>query len=181
MIAQDIGLRNKNISKLGMVGLEIKLNPYAGLTSALNENTDNYYVGPDTSYQTNNLPKLKIYGNVRKKIIKEHEKYKIINKPIEIYDLKDTFKQTKPKIVKIFRPVIDISKIFENYGFFTKEPEREFYNFSDNSKSNWNIFYKPLKISIGDTYKKTLLTVYSETTDAIWRFSDLKWDGQDFR
>jgi len=181
LIGQDINLRNKFISKFAMVGLEVALNKFCGLNEYLDLEKDDYYTGPDQSYLKNDKFKLKIYGNVRKKIIKEHEKYKIINKPVEVYDLKETLNKSEPKIVKIFKPIIDITEIFENHGFIDVKPQKDFFTNSIIKESYWNLFYKPSKIMIGDTYRSVLLTVHKETNDPIWRFSNLKWDGEDFK
>ncbi len=180
LIGSDINLKNKFLSKIEMLGLQIKLNPNCGLNDFLNEKMDDYFIGPDRSVMINGNYKIKIYGNIKNKILKEHDKYKIYNKPIEVYDISTTKNITKPNIIKILRPVIDVTSIFQDHGFVSLRSDNEFYNKSIVEKSNWNVFFKPSKINIGDTYKQALEHVYFESNDSIWRFSNKKWDGEDF-
>lgn len=174
----DINIKNNNLSYFGKVGLEVALNLFATLTQESSINRDDYFVGPDYSKPLGNGYKLKIYGNVRRKF--QHEKYRYEEKIIDIYDIKETYLINKPNIKKIFKPVIDITKIFEDHGFIQKSPMLDFFEKSDNNKSNWNIFYKPSKFIIGYTYRELLDTVYDLKKFPYLEIPNMKWDGHRF-
>lgn len=177
---QDIRLENKNISLLAKAGLEIKLNRYAGLSEENNLDIDDYFIGPDYSKPLGNGYKLIVYGNVKRNIKYFDEIYIPEKKIIEVYDPKSLKAFGPPAIKKIFKNVINITKIFEDQGFVDVLPKQEFFLYSDLSKSNWNIFQKPSKIIVGYTYKELLSTVYYNNGESIWNEPDLVWDGSKF-
>lgn len=177
---QDIKLLNDKISLLAKVGLEIRLNPYSALSTSSNLDTDDYFVGPDYRFPLGNGYRLVVYGNVRKNIKFFDEKYIPEKKVIEVYDPKQLRANSAPAIKKIFKSVINITKLFEDRGFVGVLPSQDFFLYSDLQKSNWNIFQKPTKIIVGYSYKELLSTVYYNNGEAIWKLPDLTWDGSKF-
>ena len=175
----DLSLDNKKISHLSRVGLEIRLNQYSGLVTNGDYEYNDYYIGPDYSKPNGNFYKLKVYGNVRRNM-PFFDKYPSFTREIDIYDISSTYLKSAPKIKKIFKPLIDISKIFEDYGFLQEEANSEFFYNSDNLKSNWFIFYKPSKIKVGYSYKELLATVYEDNNETIWKEANLFWNGKKF-
>lgn len=177
---QDIKINNNKISLLAKVGLEVRLNPYAGLSSENNLDIDDYFVGPDYSRPVGNGYKLIVYGNVRRNIKYFDEQYVPKQQIIDVYDPRNLNSNGPPSIKKIFKSVINITKIFEDRGFVAVLPRQEFFLYSDLEKSNWNIFQKASKIIVGYSYKELLSTVYYDNGEPIWKTSDLKWDGNKF-
>jgi Phage tail lysozyme len=177
---QDIKINNNKISLLAKVGLEVRLNPYAGLSSENNLDIDDYFVGPDYSRPVGNGYKLIVYGNVRRNIKYFDEQYVPKQQIIDVYDPRNLNSNGPPSIKKIFKSVINITKIFEDRGFVAVLPKQEFFLYSDLEKSNWNIFQKASKIIVGYSYKELLSTVYYDNGESIWKTSDLKWDGNKF-
>ncbi len=179
-IGQDIDLLNKNISLLAKVGLEIRLNPWSGLSLYSNLEADDYFIGPDYSHPLGNGYKLIVYGNVKRNLRYFNKKYVPEKKIIEVYDAKRLNTNSAPSIKKIFKSVINVTKIFEDHGFISVLPKQEFFLYSDLSKSNWNIFQKSSKIIKGYSYKELLSTVYENNNESIWSLPDVKWDGNKF-
>jgi murein DD-endopeptidase MepM/ murein hydrolase activator NlpD len=177
---QDIKLLNDKISLLAKVGLEVRLNPYSALAQESNLDTDDYFIGPDYKRPVGNGYKLIVYGNVRKNINFFDEKYVPEKKIVEVYDPKQLRSNGSPVIKKIFKSVINITKLFEDRGFVDVLPNQEFFLYSNIEKSNWNIFQKPSKIIVGYSYKELLSTVYYNNGEAIWKLPDLTWDGSKF-
>lgn len=97
---QDISIINNNISLLAKVGLEIRLNPYAGLSEESNLDTDDYFIGPDYSKPIGNGYKLIVYANVRRAIKYFDELYVPEKKIIEAYDPKQLKSNGPPTIKK---------------------------------------------------------------------------------
>lgn len=178
--AQDVRINNDNLSLLGKVGLEIRLNKSAGLTSLNNLDIDDYFVGPDYNHPIGNGYKLVVYGNVKRNINYIDEKYKPEKKIIEVYDAKQLINNGPPKIKKIFKNVLNITKIFEDNGFVPVLPNQEFFLYSNLDKANWNIFQNTSKIVKGYSYKELLSTVYYDNGETAWRLPDLIWDGNKF-
>lgn len=178
-IASNYTLQAKNVSDLSRIGLEIQLNPSAGLYDGSAVNRDDYYVGPDHSKPLGKYFKFKIYGNVRRKTV-TFPKYTPIKKEIEIYDVTQTYLKNKPKIIKIFGEFIDISQIFFDLGFKQYNPSVKFFDNSNIIESKWNIFYKPLKINFGYSYKELLETVFYKNNEEIWKEKEKYWDGERF-
>ncbi len=177
---QNIDLLNENISLLAKVGLEVRLNPFAGLSSQSNLDIDDYFIGPDYSKPIGNGYKLIVYGNVKRNLKYFSEVYIPEKKIIEVYDPKSLNPNGPPTIKKIFKNVINITKIFEDQGFVQVLPKQDFFLYSDLSKSNWNIFQIPSKIIVGYSYKELLSSVYYDKGEAIWKLPDLLWDGNKF-
>ena len=92
---------------------------------------------------------------VRRKTI-TFPKYTPIKKEIEIYDITGSYLKNNPRIVKIFGEFIDITEMFFDLGFKQYQPSIDFFENSNNISSKWNIFYKPMKINIGYSYKELL-------------------------
>jgi murein DD-endopeptidase MepM/ murein hydrolase activator NlpD len=178
--AIDIKLNNNNISLLAKVGLQVNLNINSALTNENDLEMDDYFVGPDYSYPIGNGYKLIVYGNVKKTFEYIGVKNIIEKKIIDVYNPKELSSSGPPKIKKIFKSVINITKLFENAGFKPVFPKQDFFLYSDLQKSNWNIFQKPSKITIGYTYRELLSTVYYEDDNPIWRLPPMKWDGNKF-
>lgn len=179
--ALDINLDNKNISKISKIGLEVNLNYEAGLSIHSNYINDDYYISPDYNKPIGSGYFLRVYGLVRKHPYLNNTGYNIIYKELDVYDIRETYMKKNPKIKKIFKPLIDITKIFEDHGFINKKPQKEFIYRSDSMKSNWYIFYKSNKISIGTPYKEILSTVHDNNGEYIWVEEDTYWDGDDFK
>lgn len=173
------GLLTQNISDLARVGLEVSINPYSAITKDSQEESDDYYIGPNFNFPLGKYFKLKLYGNIRRNSTKQL-KYKPINREISIYNINETYNKKNPKIIKIFRPVIDITQIFEDLGFKQYMPKINFFEKSNNIDSLWNIFYKPVKLSIGYSYKELLETVYYNNNEIIWKEKDKYWNGERF-
>ncbi len=179
--AYNINIDNKYISDLSRVGLEINLNPYGGLTPESKIDKSDYYIGPDLDRPFDRFNKLKVYGYANRILEYLDSKYMPIRQPTSVYNINDTYRKGPPQITKIFKPLIDITKIFEDYGWIQKLPEQDFFQKSDNLKSNWFTFYKPIKINIGSTYREVLSTVYENTNNGIWSLPDRIWDGEKFK
>lgn len=177
---QDIKIINDKLSLLGKAGLEIRLNSKAALFSENNLDIDDYFVGPDYNHPIGNGYKLIVYGNVRRNIKYFDETYVPEKKVIEVYDPKSLSPNGPPKLKKIFKSVINITKIFEDQGFKSINPSQEFFLYSNLEKSNWNIFQKPAKITVGYSYKELLSTVYYNNGEPAWQLPDIKWDGNKF-
>lgn len=176
----DIKLNSTTISLLAKVGLEIRLNVNSALTPNNDLDIDDYFVGPDYSQPLGNGYKLIVYGNVKK----DSRLYGIKNiqekQIIDVYDGRVLMNNGAPKIKKILKNVINITKLFEDAGFIPVLPKQEFFLFSDISKSNWNIFQKPSKIVKGYSYKELLSTVYYDNGEPVWKQPNLIWDGNKF-
>ncbi len=179
--ALDLDLNNKNVSKISKTGLEVNLNYEAGLSVHSNYINDDYYIGPDYNRPLGNGYFLKVYGLSRKNPYFNNTGYNILYKELDVYDIRESYMKKIPKIKKIFKPVIDITKIFEDHGFINKKPQKEFIYKSDNLKSNWYIFYKTDKISFGAPFKEVLSIVYDNNGEYIWTEKDTYWDGDDFK
>ncbi len=177
----NVSIDNQHISDLARVGLEIHLNPYGGLTSNSKIGKSDYYIGPDMDQPFGYNHKLKVYGYATRMFEYLDLKYPPVKQATSVYDIFDTFGKSAPQITKIFKPLIDITKIFEDYGWIQKSPEQQFFEKSDNLKSNWFVFYKPHKINIGSTYKEILSSVYDNNNSGIWNLPDRVWDGEKFK
>lgn len=174
--SQNISIDSENISDLARVGLEISLNRNAALTKVKNPDFSDYYVAPHPVIQN----KLKLYATVYRPITFLNIKYKPFRKPLYVYDIRETYGIKPPSLVRIFKNLLDISQIFEDYGFINTPPHKDFFSYSDNIKSNWFSFYNPLKINIGYTYKELLSTVYDNNGESIWLSQNRSWDGERF-
>jgi len=178
--AEDINLINNKITFFSKIGLEINLNKYAGLSLINNLETDDYFVGPDYNYKIGNGYKLNVYGNVKRKINYSDIQYKPEKKIIDVYDGRSLNPNGPPKVKKILKNVINITQIFEDYGFKQVLPKQDFFLFSNIDNSNWFKFQNVKKIKKGDSYKDLLNTVYKNNGEAIWKEKDFIWDGEKF-
>jgi len=174
----DISLKNNNLSPLCKVGLEINLNPNAGLVKDSYLEKDEYYIGPNYSKPCGMGYRLNIYGNIKRKAI--HEKYKYEEKILDIYSVNGTYLKNKPNIKKILRPVVDISKMFYDHGFIQAIPSNAFFEKSDTESSKWFVWYKPANINLGDTYRSVLDTVYDLKKYPYLEIPDMIWNGEKF-
>jgi hypothetical protein len=156
----EVSLNNK-ISLMVKLGLEIKLNPHSAIINNFLDN--DYFIGPDYNVPIGQKFQIKIYGNVKRNIIYFEEKYAVKKELIDVYD-------SNSKIKKIFLSYIDITKIFNDFGFIQ----------SDANINNWFIFFKPSKLVEGLTYKESLLTVYEDNGESIWNLPTIKWNGRSF-
>lgn len=175
----DIKLDNDYVTLLGKVGLEIRLNKFSALTAENDLEIDDYFVGPDYNKPLGNGYSLIVYGNVKRNIKYFDEVYTPEKQIIDVYDVKNTEKG-KLKTKKILKNVINMTKMFQNFGFISIPPSQDFFIYGDSDKSNWNVFQKPAKIIVGYSYKELLSTVYYNRGEPIWRLPDLKWDGNKF-
>ena len=173
----DVNIKN-NISLMAKLGLEIKLNPYSAMMGNNNILFDDYFVGPDYLQPIGNGYKLKVYGNVKRNIKYFDERYSVQRETIEVYTGK--FIENIPEIKKILVNYIDLTKIFQDYGFIHADPQQSFFNNSELLSSKWFIFYKPSKFNVGYTYKEALSTIYRNNREHIWNLPDIKWDGERF-
>lgn len=176
----DIKLKNDNISHMAKLGLEINLNLHSGMTKKSDLYNDDYFIGPDFNKPYGNGYRLKVYGQCRKSNPNKESIYKQMLGPVHVYDIRQTYGFGEPKLKKIFKPLIDITKIFEDHGFKQPPPAREFIYRSNNIFSNWFVFYKPNKINVGDTYIEHLSKIYNKKNEPIWQNKHLKWDGEAF-
>jgi murein DD-endopeptidase MepM/ murein hydrolase activator NlpD len=180
MINQNPSYENNNLTFMAKVGLEIKLNNNAALQKDINNNISDYLVGPDYSKPLGYGYKLKIYAPIKRDVVTFDRRYVPELKTFDIYDISDTYLTGKPRIIKITKKILDLTKIFEDYGFKQIQPKQDFFLKSDVDKSNWFYFFKPNKIIKGYTYKDLLETVY-DTNKVKKPFSvELKWDGDKF-
>jgi len=177
----DIKLNNTHISDMARLGLEINLNIDSGMTRKSDLYNDDYFIAPDFNKPYGNGYQLRVYGQCRKSNPDTKATYKQINKPIDVYDIRETYLKDMPRLKKIFKPLIDITKIFEDHGFIQPHPNKQFIYRSDNTNSNWFVFYKPHKIKIGDTYIEHLSKVFKNNNEPIWLNKNLKWDGGKFQ
>jgi len=175
----DVSLSN-NTSKFAQVGLEVQLNNNAGLNLESNYDLDDYLIGPDYSVQYGVGYKLKVYATTKRNINVFESKYIFQPSIVDIYDIKSTYLKKQPKIIKVFKRLIDLSKIFEDFGFIQVPPSQDFFIKSDFKKSNWFRFYKPNKLQVGTSYKQMLSTVYKKNNNPIWNSQDMFWDGSKF-
>ncbi len=178
--AINVDIKNDNISDLARVGLEINLNSKAGLDKDSSFLNDDYFVGPDYSSPIGGGYKLKVYGLCSRIPLANNTNYKIINEPIDIYDIRDRVGKQKPLVTKILKPVIDITKILEEYGFIQKHPHEEFFINSRYDKSNWNVFYNTNNLKAGYTYSYLLSSMYANNGEKIWLDGDKIWNGNKF-
>ena len=176
----DVKINNKKISDLARVGLEIHLNPHAGLTDSSNIEFDNYFIGPNYRDPVGNGYRLNVYAVSRSFVRVFNSEVSMINEVLDVYDVSQTYLKNKPKIIKIFKPVINLSSLFESFGFMQMQPDQKFFSNSDWKLSNWNKFYKPSKIVKGYSYKQLLETVYINNKDQIWNEKDKFWNGSKF-
>jgi murein DD-endopeptidase MepM/ murein hydrolase activator NlpD len=176
---QAPSINNNDISLLAKVGLEIKLNPNAGLNEQSNLNLDDYLIGPDYSKPIGAGYKLKVYTPIRRDIDVFDKTFLPENLMLDIYDVRETYLKKSPKIIKINKKVFDLTKILESLGFVQVLPKQEFFKFSDYKKSNWFFFQKPSKLIKGYTYNELLSTVYTNNGEAAWN-NKLVWDGSRF-
>ena len=102
------------MSQIAKLGLEINLNTDSGLNTKSNLNSDDYYIGPDYSRPYGNGYMLKVYAAVKRKQYDRNLKYKQIDHPIDVYDIKETYGFYPPKIKKIFK---NENQIYFNYFF----------------------------------------------------------------
>ena len=175
----DININN-NISKIAKLGLQFNMNLVAGITPLSNYRDDDYYIGPDYSKKYGMGYRLKVYGFCKRFPLQNNTNYKIINEVIDVYDIRDTYLYTKPKIKKIYKPVIDITQILEDNGFKQEIPDNDFFIKSNYFKSNWNVFYNINKIKPGDLYKDLLKYIYGENNVESSKYGNLMWNGSKF-
>ena len=176
----NVSLTNNFISHLAKVGLEIKLNFNSALTPNSDLEIDDYFIGPDYSFPIGNGYKLIVYGNIKRMVPAAPEDYVESKKIIDVYDARNLNPNGAPKIKKIFKNVLNITKLFERNNFLTVLPKQDLFLYSDLKSSNWNIFQKQPKIVKGYTYKELLETVYYNNNEPIWKQQDLIWDGNKF-
>ena len=176
----EVAINNKKISNLARVGLEIQLNNNAGLSLSSNVDFDDYLIGPDYSKPLGAGYKLKVYAVARRNIILSNNLYNAENRLIDIYDIKSTYLKNKPKVIQVFKRVLDLTQIMEDFGFVQILPLQEFFINSDYKRSNWWIFYNPNKIIKGYSYRELLSTVYDENNESIWKEKELFWNGSSF-
>lgn len=172
----NVSVDNDSISDLARVGLEVHLNSYGALTSIKNPDYSDYYVAPDPLIKN----KLRVYGCAGRNLDYVNATYKPVKQILDVYDIRETYGKMPPKLIRIYKPLLDITQIFEDYGFISKQPDKDWLLTSDNIKSNWFIFFKPSKINIGYTYKELLSTVYANNGESVWIAEDRKWDGKKF-
>lgn len=178
----DINLRNKNINGLEKLGLLIRLNKNLALTNEnILINKNEFYVGPNYSKPFGNGYRLKIYGVTKKLFNNTEIPYEFKTEIVDVYSIKNSYLKEKPKIEKVFISYIDVTKVFEDFGFIQAEPMQEFFLNSNFESSNWNVFYKPSKIVKGISFKECLEAVYDLTNDPILNAKDLFWDGKRFK
>lgn len=172
--------KEDNISNFGRVGLEIKLNSNSGLNKISNYENDDYYISP---YSFINNKKFRIYGNARRKNVFYTGKYQPYKKIYDVYDIRQSYNITNPKIIQIHKYLLDITNIFEDNGFKQNTPNRSFFDKSIVEESFWNTwFYIPNNIKIGDKYELLLETVYDKKIiEQNKLLSDLTWDGYEYR
>jgi len=176
----DVKINNKKISDFARIGLEIHLNPHAGLTEFSNIEFDNYFVGPNYKNPIGKGFKLNVYAATKGVIRIFGSETNVLNEVLDVYDIRETYLKKTPKIVKIFKPVINLSAFFEKFGFIHFLPEQQFFINSDWRVSNWNKFYKPNKIVKGYSYKELLETVYLNNKEPVWNEKDKFWNGSKF-
>lgn len=180
VLPSDVRLESKELSLLGRLGLEVVLNRWMGLSDDSNINTDDYLIGPDYNKKLAVGYGLKIYGRCGQIVNVPTGKYQPIYEPIEVYSVRNTVNAKQPDIVKINIPVLDITQIFEDYGFRQALPKATFFKYSKLEDANWNIFQKPSKIIKGYTYREALETVYYVDNNSIWNNKPLVWNGDRF-
>lgn len=178
----DVNLRNPNISQMAKLGLEIRLNKNLALSREnLLIGKNEFYVGPDYSKPFGNGYRFKVYAVTKKLLNKTNIPYEFKTEIVDLYSIKDTFLKEKPKIEKNLISYLDVTKIFQDYGFKQAEPRQEFFLNSNFESSNWNVFYKPSKIIDGISYKECLQTIYDLTNEPILNSKEAFWDGKRFK
>lgn len=170
-------LNYSNISDFARVGLEVKLFSEISLQKNSSYENDDYFIGPQN---LNYTKRLNVYGLTRKDSDMEEVKYFPKKDIYNIYEIKHTYGTNKPRIKRIYKSLLNITKIFYDYGFSQPEPEEDFFEKSIPEKSNWNIFIKNINLKIGTPYKQLLETVYERNNNKIWLEPDKYWDGEKF-
>lgn len=171
-------LNNSDLSVFAQTGLEIRINFYSALNpSNILENND-FFVD---NYSSLRDDKLRIYGNCRKKYLFSIDTYQPVKKIYNVYGIVKEDKNFFLKKVKIYKTLLDITKIFEDFGFRHLPPDPNFFKENNVKKSNWNIFqYIPSTLIVGSTEKDLLKTVYYESDNNIWLGPEKYWDGEKF-
>lgn len=174
----DINLNNENLSTFGRLGLEIRLNNNLAISNTqIIVNKNEFFVGPNYSKPVGNGYELNVYGVVNKTFNTTQLKYEFKSEVLEVYNIKNNFGKP-PKIEKILKNYLNITKIFEDYGFVHVLPRQDFFANSSPESSNWNIFYKPSKLTKGLSYKEALGSVYEIKNNT--SIANLIWDGKRF-
>jgi hypothetical protein len=176
----DAKIDNKNCTPFGRVGLEVRLNNKAGLQKNSNYKYDDYLIGPDYSNKIGNGYKLKVYGRCTAISDVIGGKYSPIFEQTDIYSVRETINTREPQIVKVQLPLLDISKIFNDFGFINVGARANFFKFSNTEACYWNVWYKPAKIKKGTSYREALETVYEAKDSSISNANNLIWDGEKF-
>lgn len=170
----NVSISNRDISEFARVGLEIKLNINSALSPDSNFIDDDFYIAPNLETSLG----IRIYGQVRRRMPPVYGYISSFTKELDVYDIRETYLKTRPKLVKIYKSFIDVSDLFEQYGFLRVQPEKDFFVKSDNKKSNWNVFYTLPKINNGHSYRDLLSTVYDKDSSPIWYEKDKYWNGE---
>lgn len=174
----DINLNNENLSTFGRLGLEIRLNNNLAISNTqIIVNKNEFFVGPNYSKPVGNGYELNVYGVVNKTFNTTQLKYEFKSEVLDVYNIKNNFGKP-PKIEKILKNYLNITKIFEDYGFVHVLPRQDFFANSSPESSNWNIFYKPSKLIKGLSYKEALGSVYEIKNNT--SIANLIWDGKRF-
>ncbi len=173
---------NADTSHMSKIGLEIHLNHFSSLNPKNNPKFFNdYYISP--------IKTRKIYNNgyffdVYAKIRSSPSTFEGITpefKEIEYYDISNTYKKEIPKIIVEKDYYINITKIFEKYGFFPVDPGYDFFKYSLWENSNWWIFQSYNGLEIGNTLEQSLEKVHIRDNNSIWHnTSNIVWNGKRF-
>lgn len=170
----DVSIDNKSLNDFERLGLCVTLNSRAGFNKESSYDNDDYYVGPD---KNNNLI---IYGMVRRDINVVKNPYSPMKQIYKIYDIRNTYGFDEPKVINIYKNMINISKIFYSCGFHQVKPSDTFYDKSIVENSYWNKFYKTIQISDKQSYKELLNQIYIKNSKQIWSEPDRYWNGSKF-
>jgi murein DD-endopeptidase MepM/ murein hydrolase activator NlpD len=174
----DVKLSNNLISYFARVGLEIHLNDNCALSADKPLDKQQYILVPDASRPLG----LGYEFNVYARISREVRDTAITFEPESgIFDAYSPIANNKPPALqKVYGSYLNVTKLFNQYGFEFVKPNNQFFSLGIPSKSNWNIIRKKQCLDIGSTYEQLLLTVYDRTSDPIWNHSLVKWNGNGF-
>lgn len=174
----DVNFNNNNLSVFGKLGLEIRINKNLAVSnSQLLVNKNEFFVGPNYAKPLGNGYELNVYGIVNKTFNTTEIIYEFKNEVLDIYNIKNNFGKS-PKLEKTLKSYLNVTKIFEDFGFIHALPKQEFFMNSNPETSNWNVFYKPSKLVKGLSYREALSSLYDIKNNVA--IPNLFWDGKRF-
>ena len=175
----DNSLDNPNTSAYAKLGLEVNLNKFAALNPNNNLNFNDYHI---TFNNDNSMhPTLNVWAKVSNNFEESFKDKKPEKMVLEVLDISNSFKnKTKPETKKINGYFINLSKLFNENGFYHVNAGVDFYKYSDYTKSNWWIFYSHEKLYKNAPYVELLESLYELSESEKILANNIVWNGKDF-